>query len=335
MKNVRLFARNFVVVLLLLGTAAAWAADQAQQTSPQVAEVKADGTKAQAENASETKGPPLPVHTIEGYGGGAITPTAYLVNPGSKDEVFGKPSISATGLYIGHGKNLETSTLTETLFGRLELGYGASRFGIGDVKDDIENATGVDVKRNDVWLHNFNLRGLIIEENAGKNSWVPAVTVGLEYKRNEGITDLNDRLGGAFTDIGFKSADGVDATLTASKTFPKLAFGRPVIVSAGVRNSNAAWLGYLGFGDERYFTFEGNVIWMPLDWLAVGYEYRQKTNPYSEISGLVENEDDLHAASLIFIPNKRLSIALVYGALGNVLNAQENKSTAVQVKWEF
>lgn len=27
-------------------------------------------------------GPPLPVHTIEGGGGAAITPIAYLVNPG-------------------------------------------------------------------------------------------------------------------------------------------------------------------------------------------------------------------------------------------------------------
>ncbi|MHC4985272.1 MAG: hypothetical protein ACYTFO_03860, partial [Planctomycetota bacterium] len=37
-----------------------------------------------ADEAAVTKGPPLPLHCIEGYGGGAITPVAYLVNPGAE-----------------------------------------------------------------------------------------------------------------------------------------------------------------------------------------------------------------------------------------------------------
>jgi hypothetical protein len=34
-------------------------------------------------------------------------------------------------------------------------------------------------------------------------------------------------------------------------------------------------VGYLGFADKRTTTFEGNVIYVPLDWLALGYEFRQ------------------------------------------------------------
>ena len=38
------------------------------------------------------KGPPLPFHVIEGYGGGGITPIAYLVNPGPEGCFWGKPA---------------------------------------------------------------------------------------------------------------------------------------------------------------------------------------------------------------------------------------------------
>ena len=45
--------------------------------------------------------PPLPVHTVEGVGGGAITPMAYLVNPEPEGAVFGKPSVGLTYVNIG------------------------------------------------------------------------------------------------------------------------------------------------------------------------------------------------------------------------------------------
>jgi len=38
-------------------------------------------------------GPPLPLHTVEGYGGVAITGSAYLVNPAGENSYVGKPSI--------------------------------------------------------------------------------------------------------------------------------------------------------------------------------------------------------------------------------------------------
>ena len=336
MRNAKLFVKGNIAVLLLLGTVAARADGAAQSTNAPPAAVSTNAPSAAVIEKTEepaAKGPPLPVHTTEGYGGGAITPTAYLVNPGPKGQIFGLPSVSGTFVGIGQGKNVETFAVTETLFDRVELGYGASRFGIGGVRDDIKGATGVTV-RDDVWLYNFNLRGLIVEENSGGQSWVPAITAGFHYKINDGIGDIDKSLGGAFKSIGMTHTDGYDYTLTASKTFAKV-FGRPLIISAGGRNSSAAWEGYLGFGDKRSFTFEGNVIYVPLDWLAIGYEYRGKTDPYSQIPGLVEGENDIQTVDLVFMPNKRLSIALVYGAFGKVLNNNDNKVGAVQVKWLF
>ena len=78
----------------------------------------------------EEKGPPLPFQTIEGVGGGGITPMAYLVNPAKEDDFFGKPAVGSTFISLGR-KNLDALTITENLFGRIELGFAADRLGLG------------------------------------------------------------------------------------------------------------------------------------------------------------------------------------------------------------
>ena len=110
----------------------------------------------------QAEGPPLPFHTVEGYGGGAITPMAYLVNPGAEGTVWGKPAVAFSSVVLGH-KNLQALTITETVFGRLELGYGVDRLGLGTLPDDIEDATTVDIGKDEVWLHNFNARYLLLK----------------------------------------------------------------------------------------------------------------------------------------------------------------------------
>ena len=85
-----------------------------------------------AKAADEDKGPPLPFHSIEGYGGGAITPMAYLVNPGPQDCVFGKPALALTVGNLGD-KQLQAITLTETVYDRIEFGYAADRASLGDL----------------------------------------------------------------------------------------------------------------------------------------------------------------------------------------------------------
>ncbi len=58
---------------------------------------KLDSFSTQAESDYEkSKGPALPLHTLNGEGGILITPVAYLSNPGPKEEIAGLPSFSAT-----------------------------------------------------------------------------------------------------------------------------------------------------------------------------------------------------------------------------------------------
>jgi hypothetical protein len=278
------------------------------------------------------KAPPLPFHCIEGYSGGPITPMAYLCNPGAKGAVCSTPTVSYTFLSLGE-KQLHAVSVTQVFFNRLELGYAYNYFNVGTLYDDISKA-GLDMGRDHVHLHHFNVRFNLLPENSFDLP-LPAVTGGVHFKYNQGIKSIDHALGGALKSIGYEKDNGVDYTLTATKMFPKLAFGRPIILTGGLRLSNAAQLGYLGFGGECNATFEGSVAYLPLDNLCLAYEFRGKNNPYNRLQELVDDEDHWQVLSASWIVNDRFTITGIYGMLGNIANARADCSLGIQVKYEF
>lgn len=294
----------------------------------------------QAMAQEEEMPPPLPFHSIEGYGGGAITPMAYLVNPSTNGSVFGKP---AGAISVGNfgDKQLAALTVTETIFDRVELGYGADRLGLGDLSNDIQRSTDMDMETGDVWLHNFNVRFLMVKEDTELAGIpLPAVTAGAHFKVNNGISQINDNLNGALTSIGYRSNSGTDFTITATKNIAKLV-GRPLFVTAGFRESQAAQLGFLGFGDTYRASFEGNVAYMPTDRIVLAYEFRQKTSPYGTLASdepgefLVGDENNWNAIDAAYILNKQTTFCVGWGNFGNLVNSEANGSWWMQLKYEF
>lgn len=280
---------------------------------------------------------PLPFHCIEGYSGGAITPMAYMCNycgcgcTGAEHQAGPTASYSLMG--IG-SKRLHTLAVTQAIGNRVELGGAVNQLWLGSLYDDIKKKAGADPVRRDVILYHLNLRGKLLPENSF-NMPLPAVSAGVHVKYNSGLVQINRRLGKAFDTIGFDKQYGVDYTLTASKTLPTLAFGRPVIVSGGVRLSKAAQVGLLGFGQTYRGSFEGSAACLPTDWLVLGYEFRGKRNPYDKIPGLIGDEDNWHALSASVIVNKHLTISGLAGLCGNIGNANADTTWGLQVKWEF
>jgi len=305
------------------------------------------GFRAVAQEAAEQqsappaeKGPPLPFITIEGQGGGAITPMAYLVNPAPEGNIFGKPSVAFDMIGL-NGKNLNTFMVTENLFGRIEFGFAADDLSLGTLPGAIERNTPtyVDIGRSDVWLYNFSLRGLLVKENAGENDWVPAVTIGAIFKTNDGIRQINQRLGGVLDTIGYARENGTDFTLTATKTLPHGFFCKPLILTAGLRESQAANLGFLGFSDTYRASFEGSVAVLPFDRWLFAYEFRQKSSPYGTITlnneTIIGGEDNWHAFDAALIINKHTTFVAGAGIFGNLANAEANSAWFMQLKYEF
>ena len=277
--------------------------------------------------------PPLPLHSVEGYGGCFCTGAAYLVNPAAEGDIFGKPSFGSIFVYLGNGRHLEAYTVTETLWDRLELGYALDRFDMGDLPSEIRQATGIRIGDDEIEMHNFNGRIALIREGDLDYAWAPALTAGVHYKYNSDIKNLDQQLMGTLKNIGIEHKDGLDFTLNASKMVTCLP--RPVIVSGGLRYTEAAHLGLLGFTDNYQLVAEGSVVLLATDRLLFCAEYRQKPAEYHEIPNLVEDEDDWWTLCAGYIVNSHMTIAGGYGHFGRILNHDANASWAIAAKWEF
>ena len=285
-----------------------------------------------AAEAAQSDGPPLPVHTIEGGGGAAITPIAYLVNPGPEGTQFGLPAVSYTYLNL-EDKDLQTFSVTSTLFRRLEIGYAAGLLDLGTLPRDILSATGVAIT-DELIVHNVSARLLAVQENQF-GPLTPALTFTAHYKYNDEIDDIDQDLGGVLSTLGYDSNDGVDFLVTATKAWPNF-FGQTLITTLGLRFSEAIWNGYLGFADDYKVTAEANAVLLLPHNFFLAYEYRGMPDAIDELGTLVRDETDWHAADLGWIANDHLSLVLFYGHVGNLVNADDvNTAWALQAKFEF
>lgn len=287
----------------------------------------------ETQSNATSSAPPLPFHSVEGMGGAFAVPSAYLVNPAAPGEVFGKPAIGGMYVHLGQGKILNALTVTETLWDRVELGYGFDHFDVGDLGADINAATGMSISENAVNMHNFNARLNVLKEGQFDQSWLPALTFGVHYKYNETVNTLNKDLAGTLKAIGIEDNEGWDFTLFASKML--IFMPRPVIVTAGARSTEAAHIGLLGFTGEREVVPEASVCVLAADNLAFALEYRAKPDEYQPIQGLVEGEDDWWTLCTGWIVSDQMTVSAGYAHFGDVLNHKANGAWGVALKYEF
>lgn len=280
--------------------------------------------------------PPLPTHCVHGYSGIFITPTAYLSNPASDGEFWGKPSVSTSFAWM-RKKSYQSFSVTENILGTIELGYALERIELGDWPGEVREGTGSKID-NVGLVHNFNLRSMIIQEGGLDHDWMPAVTGGVHFKWNDSLTTLNRQLGGACDALGADHSFGTEFTLIASKTFTDI-LPRPFILSAGLRNSDAIHTGLVGFAGERRTTFEGNAVFFLTDKLLLATEYRQKPDLLDQCHAggkhLIKAENDWWDVCLAYILSDQTTIAGGYANFGNVLNTREDNVWAIQIKHEF
>jgi len=283
---------------------------------------------------SSTEKPlPLPLHQIGGSGGVFVTLSAYIVNSPRNGELLGRPAVGFSYANLGHGENLEAPTISESPFKRLELSYGWDRFGLGDLPQALRHAGLVNYHQNEVQLHNFNARLQLFKEDEFDQKWIPALTLGVHYKYNDGISEVNNQVFGLLASHGITRNHGVDYTLYATKMFTQLPV--PVLLDLGGRATEGVWEGLGGFTESYNFEFEGNIaVFLSHSW-ALAAEYKQQPADYRPIGTLVQKADDWLTLDAVYIVNKHMTIAAGWAHFGKMLNHEDNGVWGITTKWEF
>jgi len=276
--------------------------------------------------------PPLPPHSIEGPGGIFITHIAYLVNPGQHSPV-GMPTFGLSYANL-EKKDFMAATFSETLFNRIELSYAFNNLQLGDLRRDIKDMTGLDTGSNHVQMHNFNLRVNLVPEGSFGLNWMPALTAGVHFKKNEDVDSIDKHLGGVLSTLGVDDDHGIDYTLVATKMISGV-FPRPLLLTAGMRMTKACHIGLLGFSDHYSTQVELSFAQFLTDRLLIVGEFRSKPDKLDELPGMVEEEDDWWTMAFCYILNNHSTMALGYFHPGMLLNEDVNNGWATRLMWEF
>jgi hypothetical protein len=237
----------------------------------------------------------VPFNNLEGVGGVAFNPIAYLADCEGDQNRFKVCSLAVTGLprFGGWYVNLDSVNVDWTAFGvadtffkRVEVSYGYETIAQSGASTKHKNNVGAKV--------------LLVQENLNGNKFIPAISVGSIYKTVSP------------TGVGVDDSD-FDFYLVATKLITQLP--RPVLLSAGVRSTKGKVTGVFGFDKNRKETAFANLDLLVTDKIVVGYEYEQGAR-FSDF----KNADywDAHVAWLV---NKNLSLIAAY------VNAGDQKSS--------
>ena len=231
----------------------------------------------------------VPLNNLEGVGGVAFNPLAYLAGNGASDPntkgPLGLPQFGGWYVHLGDVSIDWTALgIAETLFDRVEVSYGREIIGWSEHKSITKN--------------NFGLKVLALPEG----DVLPAVSVGGVWK---------------YTTFDVPSGaddSGLDIYGVATKLI-KAPLPRPILLSAGAISTKGRTLGVLGFDDDRDTVFFANADVLPLDNVALGYEFRQGAS-FDDFKNA--NYWNLHAA---WFANKNLTLVAAY------VNTGDEKST--------
>jgi len=242
--------------------------------------------------------------TVEGAGGGGLTPWALITGYGSSDSWGGNTYVTGIGLR--------------------DFDFTAAGVGVG-IRDRVE----LSFSRQMLEATDGTLNGISVSQDVigaklrilgdavyAQDSWAPQLAIGALAKRNRGIED-GARIGApdlvSVTQLGASDEDGVDYYVSATKIW--LAQG--LLVNATVRYTRANQFGLFGFGgdrnDDAEIQAEGTLAYLVRRKVAVGVEYRTRGRNLS-----VDEESAAWDAFIAWTPNRHISIVAAYANLGSI-----------------
>jgi hypothetical protein len=192
----------------------------------------------------------VPLNNLEGVGGVAFNPLAYPAgtsfeqNDSPFASILSKPQFGAWYVHLGETHiDWTTFGVAETFFNRVEVSYGHETIAL----------EGTD----NIYKNNIGTKVLLLPEG----DVIPAISIGGVWKHT------------TFSTPAGVDNSGIDYYLVATKLIKQLP--APVLLSGGLLSTKGRTLGVLGFDEDRDEVFFGNVDVIPLENVAVGFEYRQ------------------------------------------------------------
>ncbi len=239
------------------------------------------------------------VSQVEGAGGGGLTPWALITGYGTRDSYGGNAHVTAlrTQDYA-----LDSYGVAVGIADRVELSLARQDFkGTGGALDNVriqQDIAGVKVK----------IAGDAVYD---QDRWLPQIAVGAMYKRNNGIRGLPGVTN--VRQLGARDDDGIDYYVSATK----ILLDQSLLLNGTLRATKANQMGILGFGGDRHDRYqpmlEASAAYLVNRKLAVGVEYRMKPRNLG-----IDREKDNYDAFIAYFPNKNISIAAAYVALGDI-----------------
>ncbi len=228
-----------------------------------------------------------PLVGLDGVGGIAFNPLAYLAGTPTADSFVAKPAVGMWYVGLTDSKIDWTTYGMATSFGkRVEVSYGFETLAIDKVLNIHKNT--------------FGAKLLVVNENAGGSTWVPAVSLGVKHKNT------------TFPVSGTTKSDGYDYYLVATKLVTQLPV--TVLFSAGAQSTQEQVTGAIGFNKERDMIYYGNIDVIPTSWLGIGVEYR--TGPSYGTGSTKYQDADYYNVHVAYFASKQFTAAVAYTNAG-------------------
>lgn len=290
------------------------------------------------------------VATIDGGGGGGITPWAVINNYETRDGING--GLHYTFAYLPD-YSLNSYGASVGFYDRLELSYTRSVLPTGSTFDTVGllasllpgvDNTGVEPFNTTIEMEVYGAKlRLFGDAIYTADSLIPQVAIGGYYKDNKNKALLET----------LQARDNKDweAYICATKVY----FPFSTLINLTGRYTRANQTGLTGFGgpddNKREFRFEASVATLVAKNTAFGFEYAQHgkalNNQGVKVGGLdvdgllaalpvdllqnlglvntgdlkntlTQYEDDWFDLFFAFAPNKRISFVVAYAILGNI-----------------
>jgi hypothetical protein len=242
---------------------------------------------------------------VDGVGGAGLVPWALITGYGTADSWGANAHYTAVQL---RDFRLRSYGAAVGALDRIEVSATKDQFDvIGTALDGLSVAQ-----------HIYGLKVRVFGDAVyDQDSWVPQTAVGVEYKKNSGIsnsaavglTGLSSPM-----QLGAQSDTGTDWYVNATKVY----LAQSLLVNATIRFTKANEFGLLGFGGDRSNSrsaeVETTIAYILNRKLAVGAEYREKPHNLS-----IDNERAAWDVFAAWTASRNISIVGAFVSLGSIL----------------